>query len=106
VSRTAEQMFSSRRRSPDALGVQLEQVLDGIRQPRTPGSGRPGVEEAIAGSCDCCPAAAAVRVRMPSGSVLMLCGHHGRRHAPALRVQRAEVTGELAFAARSRQTSS
>ena len=96
--RTAEQMFGFRSASPEQLAAQSEQVLDGAR--------RPGAQEAIAGSCDCCPAAAAVRVRMPSGSVLMLCGHHGRRHAPALRVQRAEVTGELAFAARSRQTSS
>jgi len=85
-------MFSSRRRSPDGVDAQLEQLLE------------LGVEEAIAGSCDCCPAAAVVRVRMPSGSVLMLCGHHGRRHAPALRVQRAEVTGELAFAARANQS--
>jgi len=97
-------MFSSRRRSPDGVDAQSEQLLDGIRQPRTRASGRLGVEEAIAGSCDCCPAAAVVRVRLPSGSVLMLCGHHGRRHAPALRVQRAEVTGELAFAARANQS--
>lgn len=96
-------MFSFRRSTREQLAARCEQALDGIREPRTSDSGRPGVEEAIAGSCDCCPAAAAVRVRMPSGSVLMLCGHHGRRHAPALRVQRAEVTGELAFGARARQ---
>jgi len=99
-------MFSFRRASPEQLAAQPEQVLDGIRQPRTPGSGRPGVAEAIAGSCDCCPAAAAALVRMPSGSALMLCGHHGRRYAPALLVQGAVVTGELAFAARSRQRTS
>jgi len=40
---------------------------------------------------------------MPSGSALMLCGHYGRRYAPALLVQGAVVTGELAFAARTRQ---
>jgi len=88
-------MFGFRSASPEQLAAQSEQVLDGAR--------RPGAQEAIAGACDCCPAAAVVRVRMPSGSALMLCGHHGRRYAPALLVQGAVVTGELAFAARTRQ---
>ncbi len=84
-------MFGSRRRNPDAFDVQLEQWLDGVR--------RTAVPEVISGACDRCPAAAVARVRLPSGSVLMLCGHHGRRHAPALRVQGALLTGGLTFAA-------
>lgn len=82
-------MFRSRRRRPDAFDAQLEQLLDGAC--------RPGVQEAIAGACDRCPAAAVARVRLPSASVLMLCGHHGRRYGPALLVQGAMVTGALAF---------
>ncbi len=84
-------MFGSRRRKPDAFDVQLEKWLDGAR--------RPAVPEAISGACDRCPATAVARVRLPSGSVLMLCGHHGRRHAPALRVQGALLTGALTFVA-------
>ena len=46
-------------------------------------------------------AAATVRAELRSGGVLMLCGHHGRRHAPALRAQDAQVSGELPFATRT-----
>jgi len=81
-------MFSSRRRSPRGVDAQLEQLLDGAR--------RPSAHEAIAGACDRCPAAAVVRVQLPSASLLMLCGHHARRHAPALLDQGAVVTGDLA----------
>lgn len=88
---TAGPMFSSRRRRPDAFDVQLGQLLDGAR--------RPAAQQMIGGVCECCPAAAAVRVAMPSSSVLMFCGHHGRRHAPALLAQGALLTGELAFSA-------
>lgn len=73
------------------MDAQLEQLLDG--------AGRPSGQEAIAGACDRCPAAAAVRVQLPSRSLLMLCGHHARRHAPALLGQGAVVTGELALVA-------
>lgn len=59
--------------------------------------------EAIAGACDRCPAAAVVRVQLPSRSLLMLCGHHGRRYAPALLVQGAVVTGGLALVSPSGQ---
>jgi len=78
------------------VDAQLEQLLD-TDLPA-------GAQEAIAGPCDRCPAAAAVRVRLPSGSLLMLCGHHARRHAPALLVQGAVVTGELALVAPSGQS--
>lgn len=84
-------MFGFRRPRPDASDGQLDQLVDGGR--------RPDAQEPIAGTCDRCPAAAVVRVRLPSTSVLMLCGHHGRRYARALLVQGAVVTGELAFAA-------
>jgi len=69
------------------VDAQLEQLLDA--------AGPAGAQEAIAGACDRCPAAAAVRLQLPSGSLLMLCGHHARRHAPALMVQGAVVTGKL-----------
>jgi hypothetical protein len=65
---------------------------------------RPSAHEApqsVAGPCDRCPAAAAVRVQLPSGALLMLCGHHARRHAPALLVQGAVITGELTLVAPS-----
>ncbi len=88
-------MFSARRRGRSAVDGKLEQLLDAAHPA--------GVQEAIAGPCDRCPAAAAVRVQFPSGSLLMPCGHHGRRYAPALRDQGAVVTGELALAGPSGQ---
>lgn len=88
-------MFGFRRSSLHGVNAQLEQLLDGAL-----GS---GAHETIVGTCDRCPANALVRVRLPSGSVLMLCGHHGRRYAPALLVQGALLTGELALVAPSGQ---
>ncbi len=62
-------MFGCRRPGPERLAAPPQQVLGGTSTPRTlprtPGSGRPGVGEAIAGPCDRCPAAAAVRVQLP-----------------------------------------
>jgi hypothetical protein len=82
-------MFSSRRRYLSSVDAHIEQLLDG--------ASRLSPHEAIAGPCDRCPAAAAVRVQLPSGSLLMLCGHHARRYASALLVQGAVVTGGLAL---------
>ncbi|NHC12905.1 hypothetical protein G9H71_03830 [Motilibacter sp. E257] len=45
----------------------------------------------VADRCDQCGAQAYIRVRMPSGSELLFCGHHGRSHAPALAAQGADV---------------
>ena len=81
-------MFSSRRTNLSSVDAHIEQQFGGAR--------RPNAHVAIAGPCDRCPAAAAVRVQLPSGSLLMLCGHHARRYASALLVQGAMVTGELA----------
>ncbi len=115
-------MFGFRRRGPGKRAARPDPVLDGIRRPdpfqdgirgpepdpdgsrsrRAAEGGRPAIEEAIAGRCDRCPAAAVASVRLPSGSMLLLCGHHGRHFSPALLVQGAEITGELAWAARTR----
>jgi hypothetical protein len=54
-------------------------------------------DDRVEGRCDRCPAAAAVRAQLPSGSAVMLCGHHGRRYEAALRAQGARVTGDLGF---------
>jgi hypothetical protein len=83
-------MFSSRRRSVSSVDAHNERQLAAARLPHAP--------EAIAGPCDRCPAEAAVRVQLPSASLLMLCGDHARQYAPALLLQGAEVTGELASA--------
>ncbi len=80
------------------------QVRAGSRRPRAPAGGMPSGRQVSAGPSARCPAAAAVRAALPSGSALMLCGHHGRRYAAALRVQGAVVTGDLAFPARRAQT--
>jgi len=45
----------------------------------------------VADRCDQCNAQAFVRVRMPSGSELLFCGHHGREHAPVLAAQGADL---------------
>ncbi len=95
MRRTAEQMFSSRRKSLSSVDAQLKRLVDAACPA--------GAQEAIAGGCDRCPAAAAVRIQLPSGSLLMLCGHHARRHAPALMVQGAVVTGKLALVAATTQ---
>ncbi len=110
MHRTAGPMFSFSRGSPEQpaqppaqpeRAAQPEWLRAASRRPLTERGGRRGAAEVIAGSCDRCPATAAVRAGLPSGSVLMLCGHHGRRYAPALLVQGAVVTGELAFPART-----
>jgi hypothetical protein len=41
--------------------------------------------------CDGCSAAAAVRLRMPSGLDLLMCKHHHRKNASALSTQGAEI---------------
>lgn len=91
-------MFGFGKASPDRSAVRHDQPGEGSYLPDAPAGGRPRTDEPISGSCDGCAAAAVVRARLPGGSELMFCGHHGRRHAPALRAQGAEVTGELAFA--------
>ncbi len=91
-------MFGRKRPRLESLAVEQGLPPHDIADGGLSGAGRRGVAEAIAGPCDCCAAAAAVRARLASGSVLMLCGHHGRRHAAALLLQHAELTGELGFA--------
>lgn len=58
--------------------------------------------EPLDGRCDSCPAAAVVGVRLPRGAALVLCGHHGRQYAGALRERGAVLTGDLSFAVTSR----
>lgn len=44
--------------------------------------------------CDRCGAQAYVRVVLPSGSELLFCAHHGRKHADALAAAQAEIHDE------------
>lgn len=41
--------------------------------------------------CDGCSARATYEVRLPSGGILILCGHHANRHMDALVTQGATV---------------
>jgi hypothetical protein len=44
--------------------------------------------------CDRCGAQAYVRVRLVSGGELLFCGHHARKHLPALRDLAADIQDE------------
>jgi hypothetical protein len=43
--------------------------------------------------CDRCGAAAMVRAVLPSGSELLFCGHHARKHETRLRELSATLQG-------------
>jgi hypothetical protein len=43
-------------------------------------------------ACDRCGARGFVRYQLPSGRELILCGHHGREHGPALIAGNATAT--------------
>lgn len=49
---------------------------------------------AIADRCDRCGSRAYVRATLPSGTVLLFCGHHGNEHRPALLVTGASLHDE------------
>jgi hypothetical protein len=54
----------------------------------------PSTSLTAADRCDRCGAQAYVRVVLPSGSELLFCAHHGRKHSEALAAARAEIHDE------------
>jgi hypothetical protein len=50
--------------------------------------------------CDRCGSQAFIAATLPSGSVLLFCGHHGRRYLDALRAQGADIRDETEHAPR------
>jgi len=54
----------------------------------------PSTSLTAADRCDRCGAQAYVRVVLPSGSELLFCAHHGRKHSEALTAARAEIHDE------------
>jgi hypothetical protein len=55
----------------------------------------PGTPVTRLDRCDRCGAAAMLRAVLATGGELLFCGHHARKHGPALQVLKAQLSIEL-----------